>query len=281
MLRSLVVRVMLVTAALCVWDHTSTSQTRSADADLLSSVPGLAKSVCDTRATDSAAEALRLVCQRGFADRTRSPVVSAETIVIGFVGGFVKADDTRHPEVLFASYLREHYTSGINVKVFSNHDGRAATSYVMRCLDRNHDGIVSNDEREQARVIIYGHSWGASETVALARKLQRLGIPVLLTIQLDIISKFGQNPTLIPPNVAKAINFYQSKGPFHGRSNIVAADSALTTILGNIQMEYDSRSVDCDNYNWFVRAFNKPHHEIENDPLVWSQVAALVDANLF
>jgi hypothetical protein len=151
----------------------------------------------------------------------------------------------------------------------------------MRCLDRNHDGVVSNEEREQARIIIYGHSWGASETVALARKLQRSRIPVLLTIQLDIISKFGQKPTLIPTNVGKAINFYQSKGPLHGRSNIVAADSALTTILGNIQMGYVSRSVNCDNYNWFVRTFNKPHHEIENDPLVWSQVAALVDANVF
>jgi len=273
-------RAVLVTAALCVGDHTSTPQTLSTDAQTFSGVPPLIKSVCATRPTNPATEALRLLCQRAVADRERSQVIPAETIVVGFLGGFVKADDTRHPEVLFASYLREHYTSGIHVKVFSNHDGKAAMSYVMRCLDRNHDGIVSNEEKERARIIIYGHSWGASETVALAKKLERLGVPVILTIQVDIISKFGQKPTLIPANVAQAVNFYQSRGPLHGRSKIMAVDSALTTILGNIHMEYDSRSVNCDNYNWFVRSFNKPHHEIENDPLVWSQIAVLVNTNV-
>jgi hypothetical protein len=280
MLKSSVMRTVLVTAALCVGDHTSTAQTRSQDAQKFSSVPPFLKTVCATPATNPATEALRLVCLRGVADRKRSQVIPADTIVVGFLGGFVKADDTRHPEVLFASYLREHYSSGINVKVFSNHDEKAAMSYVMRGLDRNHDGIVSNEEKERARIIIYGHSWGASETVALAKKLERLGVPVVLTIQVDIISKFGQKATLIPANVAQAINFYQSRGPLHGRSKIVAADSALTRILGNIQMEYDSRSVNCDNYNWFVRTFNKPHHEIENDPLVWSQIAVLVDTNV-
>src|SRR5215469_16458245 len=160
MLKSSVMRTVVVTAALCVGDHTSPPQTRSPDAQRFSSVAPRIKSVCATGATNPATEALRLVCQRGIEDRERSQVIPAETIVVGFLGGFVNADDTRHPEVLFASYLREHYTSGINVKVFSNHDGKAAMSYVMSCLDRNHDGIVSNEEKERARIIIYGHSWG-------------------------------------------------------------------------------------------------------------------------
>jgi len=142
-------RTVLVAAALCVEDHTSTAQTRSLDAQKFSSVPPFLKTVCATPATDPATEALRLVCQRGVADRTRSQVIPADTIVVGFLGGFVKADDTRHPEVLFASYLREHYSSGINVKVLSNHDGKAAMSYVMRGLDRNHDGIVSMKRRSE------------------------------------------------------------------------------------------------------------------------------------
>jgi len=238
-------------------------------------------SVCGKTQTSSGAlGAMQLVCQHAIADQRPSTAISFETIVIGFVGGFVKSDDPRHPEVLFASYLRKRYGNNVDVKVFSNHDGKAATAYVTRCLDKNHDGITSNEEKRQARIIIYGHSWGATETVALARKLQRLGIPILLTIQLDIISKFGQNPALIPPNVAKAINFYQSKGPLHGRANIVAADPTLTAILGNFHVEYSSRSVNCDNYNWFARTFNKPHHEIENDPLIWIQIAELIDATI-
>ena len=52
MLRSLVARIMLMTAAPRVADHTSTSQTRSTDAELLSGVPPLAKPVYDTRESE-------------------------------------------------------------------------------------------------------------------------------------------------------------------------------------------------------------------------------------
>src|SRR5262249_5165248 len=139
---------------------------------------------------------------------------------------------------------------------------------------------ISDEERRSAKIILYGHSWGASETAAVAQKLATLQIPVLLTIQMDIIAKPGQNPTLIPSNVARAINFYQSKGPLHGRPRIVAADPAMTTIVGNIQMTYRPSEIDCSNYNWFVRTFNRPHHEIENDPRVWDRVAELIDGEV-
>jgi hypothetical protein len=279
MLRSLVVGIIFLTIALGI-DATSAAQTLSTIANKRPLMPVLAKSVCEKYPANDAMAALRLACERSSADRRLSEIASPETIVIGFVGGFVKADDTSHPEVLFASYLRERYTNEVNVKVFSNHDEKAALSYIMGHLDRDHDGSVSREERKQARIVIYGHSWGASQTAVLAQGLQRLGIPVLLTIQLDIISKFNQEPTLIPSNVAKAINLYQPNGPLHGRPHIVAADSALTTILGNIRMEYGSRAVNCNNYNWFVRTFNRPHHEIENDPRVWDQVAGLIQTTV-
>ena len=279
MLRSLVVGIIFLTIVLGI-DPTSAAQTLSTVANEAPLIPVLAKSVCQKYPASDAIEALRLVCERGSADRRLSEIASARTIVVGFVGGFAKADDTSHPEVLFASYLRERYTNEVSVKVFSNHDEKAALSYIMGHLDRDHDSFVSSEERKQARIIIYGHSWGASQTAVLAKGLQRLGIPVLLTIQLDIISKFHQEPTLIPSNVAKAINLYQPNGPLHGRSHIVAADSAQTTILGNIRMEYGYRAINCNNYNWFVRTFNRPHHEIENDPRVWDQVAGLIETTV-
>jgi hypothetical protein len=165
----------------------------------------------------------------------------------------------------------------MHARVFSNHDAKDALLYVDRLLDTNHDRILSRQEKRNARIMIYGHSWGASETAAFARELGRLEIPVLLTVQLDIIAKPGQKPAVIPPNVAYALNFYQSEGPLHGRQ-IDAANPQTTRILGNIRMSYDRSSVDCGNYNWFVRTFNKPHHEIENDPHVWEQVALWIDA---
>lgn len=203
-----------------------------------------------------------------------------KAIIIGFVGGFVRHDDAKHPEVHFAAYLRERYPSGVYAEVFSNHDGREALRHVLRLLDTDHDGTVSTAEKEQARIIIYGHSWGASETVSLARQLGRNGIPVLLTIQVDTIAKGGQKGSTISPNVGNAVNFYQSKGLFHGRARIIAADPSRTKIIGNFRMSYDDHPVNCDNYPWYARIFNKPHHEIENDPRVWDQAATLIDSAL-
>ena len=45
-------------------------------------------------------------------------------------------------------------------------------------------------------------------------------------------------------------------------------------------MTYEGQHVDCRNYPWFARTFNKPHHEIENDARVWKQIAAIIDSRL-
>lgn len=238
-------------------------------------------SVCsEAKWKPAASAALRLVCRQAPTRPTPSSATTDQLIVIGFVGGFVKPGDLHHPEVLFASYLHERYGREIYAGLFSNHDPKDALSYVRRLLDTNHDGILSNAEKEGARIIVYGHSWGASETTVFARELGQLDIPVRLTVQLDIIAKPGQRPTLIPPNAADAINFYQTKGPLHGRQKIIAADPELTTILGNIQMGYTWSAINCSNYNWFVRTFDRPHHEIENDPRIWNRIAALIRARL-
>ena len=207
-----------------------------------------------------------------------SAAYAPRVIVIGFVGGFARHDDQKHPEVQFAEYLREHYRSGIYAEVFGNHHGRKALHRVERLLDTNGNGALSSTEKERARIIIYGHSWGAAETVVLARELGKRNIPVSLTIQMDSIKKFGRDDSTIPANVAGAINFYQSGGPLHGRAQIFAADPAQTKIIGNFHMTYENRPIDCDNYPWYARTFNKPHHEIENDPRVWNHAASLVDS---
>jgi hypothetical protein len=45
-------------------------------------------------------------------------------------------------------------------------------------------------------------------------------------------------------------------------------------------MTYEDRPIDCANYSWYARVFNKPHHEIENDFRVWDRAASLIDSNL-
>jgi pimeloyl-ACP methyl ester carboxylesterase len=208
-----------------------------------------------------------------------TPSASRNVIIIGFVGGFVRRDDTRHPEVDFAAYLRDRYPF-IHAEVFGNHHGREAFHEVVRLLDTDHDGVLSSAEKERSTVIIYGHSWGASETAAFARRLGQMDIPVALTIQIDTIAKPGHRVSPISPNVASAINFYQTAGPLHGAPEIVAVDASRTRVLGNIRMTYENRPINCDNYGWFSRTFNKPHHEIENDFRVWDEVASLIDSYL-
>jgi hypothetical protein len=203
-----------------------------------------------------------------------------KVIVVGFVGGFVKHDDAKHAEVQFAARLRDRYASAVEVRVFGNHSGQEALRYVLHLLDTNRDGVLTAPERGQAKVIIFGHSWGGTETVLLARALQQQRIPVLLTIQVDSIGKPGQGNITIPANVAHAVNFYQSSGLLHGHSKIAAMDPERTNIVGNFHLTYKDHPINCDNFPWYSRVFTKPHIEIENDPRVWAEAASLIDAEL-
>jgi hypothetical protein len=201
-------------------------------------------------------------------------------IVIGFMGGRIRGDNFVHIEARLAKQLRQRYPLAVNSAVFANHDGHIALRKVLQLLDSNKDGRLSDEEKEAARIVIYGHSWGASETIALARRLNELSIPVLLTIQVDSVQKSNQDDGFIPPNVGEAINFYQSEGFLHGRRLITAVDPKKTTILGNYESTYKRNRVSCAGYPWYARAFMKPHIEIENDPSVWSKIEALIQTKV-
>ena len=222
-------------------------------------------------------ESLHLVC-------SKQPLAVANqvlrnAIILGFVGGYVKPDDVNHPEVLFAAYLQNRYGSAVHVEVFGNHEWEMAVEETTRRLDTDKDGLLTAAEKEQ-KIILYGHSWGASQLLTFARELQRRGIPVALTIQVDSVKKFRQDDRTVPANVAKAVNFYQRKGFTPGQPLIVPADPAQTKILGNFHMKYEGHQINCSNYRWFSRVFNKAHHQIENDPEIWGRITSLIDSEL-
>jgi hypothetical protein len=201
-------------------------------------------------------------------------------IVVGFVGGFVRHDDMVHSGVQLAARIRSDYPSGVYVRVFENRRREHAHQEILKILDTDHDGALSDEEKRNARIIIYGMSWGGSETVQLAREFEGDKIPVLLTIQVDSIAKRGQNDRIIPANVAEAVNFYQPDGLLHGEPEIQAADSSRTKILGNYRSEYGKKSIKCANYPWYDRLFTKQHTEIECDPAVWDRVESLIRSKL-
>ena len=211
------------------------------------------------------------------AELARSPLPTV--IVIGFVGGFVRHNNTIHQEVQVATRLRKDYPR-VDVRIFANHLARKAHEEILRSLDADHNGTLSAREKLDARIVLYGHSWGASEAVTMARTLQKDGVPVMLTIQVDSITKPGEEDRYIPANVAQAINFYQRAGLFHGQRRILAVDPARTQILGNVQLDYSNRQINCDGYPWYARIFMRPHIEIESDPGLWNRVESLIRSKL-
>jgi hypothetical protein len=202
------------------------------------------------------------------------------TIVIGFMGGMVKRDEPNRSEVRMALKLRDEYSNLAYVDTYQNARWKDARQKILALLDTDHDGTLSEEEKQKARIILYGHSWGASTAVTLARDLRSLGIPVLLTVQVDSVQKMGQKDEMIPANVAEAMNFFQSDGMLHGRKLIRAENPEKTRILGNHEFSYKHTSLSCKGYPWQQKLFAREHMYIECDPQVWSQIESLIRSKL-
>jgi len=218
------------------------------------------------------------VAQTQLAAPTESDASSV--LVIGFVGGFVHSDDLRHAEVQMAQQIQATYGNGVQVQIFENRRRAKAHKLVLDWVNRGRDRELTDGAKGSPRVILFGHSWGASAVISLARELRRDGIPVALTIQVDSVTKNREDDSLIPANVAEAVNFYQTGGILHGRSKIRAADPSRTTILGNFRSTYEKEPIECRAYPWYDRLLFKGHTAIECDPRVWSQIETLIRTRL-
>jgi len=210
----------------------------------------------------------------------RDTNTSSANIVIGFVGGFVGHDNLRHGPVQLAQRIKRSAPKDTTVLVFENRRRKQAFGAVVRLLDADHDGALSAEEKARAHIILFGHSWGASSAVLLARDLRREGVPVLLTVQVDSVAKLWQNDAVIPDNVAEAVNFYQPNGILHGRARIVAVDPAKTQILGNFRTDYRKDPVGCVEAPWVDRFLIADHMQSECDPRVWSRIESMVRERL-
>jgi pimeloyl-ACP methyl ester carboxylesterase len=212
----------------------------------------------------------------GLTTRSDAPPSS---IVIGFVGGFVRHDNPRHGPVQLAQRIQRGTNKDTYVRVFENRRRRQAYKAILQLLDTNRDGVLSPEEKANARIVLFGHSWGAAAAVLLARDLRRDGIPVLLTVQVDSVAKLWQSDAVIPDNVAQAANFYQPHGLVHGRAQITAADPSKTQILGNYLVDYRKQPVDCRGASWLDHV-TPSHAQSECDPHVWSQIEDMVRQRL-
>jgi hypothetical protein len=64
-----------------------------------------------------------------------------------------------HGEIQLAARLRKEYPTGVDVETFESYRGDRARRKILKLLDANHDGTLTVEEKQNARIIIYGHSW--------------------------------------------------------------------------------------------------------------------------
>lgn len=202
------------------------------------------------------------------------PLQPGHTLVLGFMGG---RDSWRNTEVgvgRTAQWLRRQAIPGVHVETVENLKRDLALRLVRACLDSNGDGRLQPEERLQARIVLYGQSFGGAAVVKFARQLDRLGIPVLLTIQVDSV---GRGDGLIPPNVRSAANLYQDNGTIiRGEAPIRAADSSRTRILGNFRYDYSNLDIDLSHLPWYKKIARRAHAKMDRDPRVWRKVEDLI-----
>jgi pimeloyl-ACP methyl ester carboxylesterase len=205
-----------------------------------------------------------------------TPIPPGSTLVVGFLGGYERWDDEHRSVRRLVLKLRAR--NGVFAESISNHRQRIALRLIRRTLDTNGDGKLDPAERAVARVILFGQSWGGAATLNIARELDRLGVPVLLTIQVDSV---GLRDQIVPANVRAAVNFYQ-RDPLtiEGRSEIRAADPSRTAILGNFKQSYIWRPVDraaTSNSSWVRSTLGGSHARMELDPAIWNSVERFIN----
>ncbi len=93
-------------------------------------------------------------------------------------------------------------------------------------------------------VVLIGHSLGGDATVEVADKLKAAGVPVAL-----LISYGPANSQLVPSNVARAINYYQSNSYWNStfrpgpgfKGSLRNIDLAKDPVIDHLTIEKDNR----------------------------------------
>ena len=222
---------------------------------------------------------LTLLCVPGtlaherFSDVTTPlPLPEGSTLIIGFLGGIEQWNDPHRGVRKTALRLGE--LPGVYAEPIENHQRGLAIKLIYKALDANGDGHLDPGEKARARIILYGQSLGGWAVVRVARELNKAGIPVLLTVQIDSV---GLDDTVVPPNVAAAANLYQRDFvPLRGAPSIRAADPTRTRILGNFQYRYAPGIAVAPDENVLKTMFLGAHKKMELDPAVWAHVEQLI-----
>lgn len=203
-----------------------------------------------------------------------TPLAPNHTLIIGFHGGRDRWNNERVGVGRMALRLRSLVPADVHVQTVENTRRDLALRFVRAAVDSNRDGQLDDRERASARIILYGQSFGGAAVPKFARQLNMIGVPVLLTVQVDSV---GIGDEVVPPNVRSAANLYQRDGRFiRGPQQIRAADPSRTAILGNWRFDYKGSSIDVSDLPWHKTVLRKDHTKMDRDPRVWNKVEELI-----
>jgi hypothetical protein len=205
---------------------------------------------------------------------TRTPLREGHILIIGFLGGRESWDNRTQGVRKLALKLRARNLSEVHVETLENRKRSLAVELIRKSFDRDLNGRLDERERAAVRVVLYGQSFGGAAVVKLAQQLEKMKVPVLLTIQIDSVG-FGDK--LIPANVVGAANLFQKNGLIiKGEPEILPQDPATTTILGNFEFDYRHKKIDISEVSWHKKLFRVAHTRMDNDPAVWGLVEKLI-----
>lgn len=219
--------------------------------------------------------------KQSFADFTTPlPLKPGQTLAIGIMGGWEPWDKPYRLVRRICLHLREERLAGgrlsdTYIETVENHRLELARELIEKAFDFDGDGKLSETERREARIVIYGQSMGGAATIDLCRWLKKQGMPVLLNVQVDSV---GLRDGKVPSNVRAAANLYQHDiGPIRGQTKIRAEDKTRTAILGNWRYRYPFwKYVNTEEETLLRRTLMIPHLKMEFDPEVWERVEALI-----
>ena len=123
-----------------------------------------------------------------FSDFTAAtPLAEGDTLVIGSLGGWEKWNEPKRGVRKFALRLREKNLPGVHVDTVENRRRGIALELVKKAFDRDGDSQLSAEEAGSARLILFGQSFGGAAVNKLSKELKPLGVPVLLSVQIDSV----------------------------------------------------------------------------------------------
>jgi pimeloyl-ACP methyl ester carboxylesterase len=195
------------------------------------------------------------------------PLPAGHTLVIGIVGGWERWDNPGRCTRRTAIELKRLRLPGVHVETVENHRLELAEQLVGRAFPEN---------RQAARVILFGQSLGGRGVLRLARTLERRGISVRLAV---VVDGFGRDSWIVPASVREAANFYQHDLLWlRTAEQLRAADPARTKVLGNWKFSYPGceKRFDLSDYTAMQRTFMSSHLCMEFDRAVWDRVVELI-----